>query len=479
MIPIRLFIALAIALTINGCRKQSPSVVPDTVMTTGRFEDGFTVELQRTELAAKMTFAREVNESWFGTRKSSEGHAWVVAGTGIELIPQKIDGQFSGCTFLLQNNEEPVLFVLLRARHADGKGLTNRDFMANGERQVIERKDGEVAGIQDVSHPTDDPAKMELHLQVEDGAGGWRDLLGPIMPNAEDGRAFAVVDAFPRRKPELRLRALHAGQPPVEFNVTNPGYKPSFTPLKPQTPPIVHDGGEFRIRCDGLRWEAGKNSQPSLAVRPHLDLLSLPPNSLRLPIQLFDETGNILNWKMGRYSGYDPLPNEKSVLLRCVLERDRALYPWREQEVTFLAEGRLAASAAEQKAELTPAGQSLGCTSITFDPPDASRPSLRLRQPHVLDFTVKGTCSQSQLTELQASHVFGYLAVFTNSDRSVGESQGGNYGHSSDASGSCSFDFHGEWAGPLKPGESFRIALIRQIKPATVEFALEVPEKPR
>lgn len=393
------------------------------------------------------------------------------------LSTQTTNGAFSSSSLAVQNNSEPMLFVLLRAKQPDGTGLVNHDFIVHGERYLMERKAGKV-GFSEVSQPSDDPSKMELHLQVEDGAGGWRDLLGPLMPDAEDGRAFAVVDAFPRRKPELRLRALHHGQPPIEITVPNTGYKAAFPARRPQTPPLAHEGGEYRVLCDGLKWEQRPQWRPVIDFGPKIEAPSLPKDSLQLAVTLFDETGNRLIWKAGKSFGFDPLPAEKICIARCAVERAETIYPWREGEVTFIAGGVLSADPERQIAALTAEGQNLGCKTITFKKPGSSKRASRFNKPVVLDFEIKGECSTFELEAMQRDHAFGKLAVFLNGNRSAGECDHPNWGHRTNSLKNSTFEFHSTWAGDLKPGDPFRIALIKKHVPEVIEFVLEVPEKP-
>ena len=464
------------ALLLTACIKSSPPVPPDVVIASGAFADGFAVEILRAELTPKMSFQSARPAGVFEwAAKVNTGMTY--AAGGIDLRMDFTNGAFTSAGLEVQNNSEPLLFVLLRAKNPDGTGLVNHDFLACGERYLMERKAG-TTKIIDVSHPSDDPSKMELHLQVEDGAGGWRDLLGPIMPDTEDGRAFAVVDAFPRRKPDLRLRLLHLGQAPIEVTVPNPGYQAAFPILKPQSPPFVHEDEEFRLVSDGLKWQRNPQRRSALDFTVKVEAPSLPKDCLQARVVLFDETGNRLMWKAGKFFGFHPLPGEKNYLVRCSVEREETIYPWRENEVTFLAEGILAADPKLQTATITAGGENLGCKTITFKQPDPSKTSWRFKKPILLNFEIQGECAESALNEMQRDYAFGHLVVFVNGGRSEGVCDHPNWTHSTNLRENSTFEFHSTWAGDLKPGDPFRIALIKKHVPEVIEFVLEVPEKP-
>lgn len=449
---------------------------PEVVIASGAFADGFAVEILRAELTPKMSFKRARTAGLFEWVTRTTGGRTLAVG-GIDLSVDFTNEAFAGAGFEVQNNSEPLLFVLLRAKNPDGTGLVNHDFLACGERYLMERKAGTVKII-DVSHPSDDPSKMELHLQVEDGAGGWRDLLGPIMPDTEDGRAFAVVDAFPRRKPDLRLRLLHLGQPPIEVTVPNPGYQATFPILKPQSPPFVHEDEEFRLVSDGLKWQRNPQRSSALDFTVKVEAPSLPKDCLQARVVLFDETGNRLMWNAGKFFGFHPLPGEKNYLARCSVEREDTIYPWRENEVTFLAEGILAADPKLQTATITADGENLGCKTITFKQPDPLRTSSRLNKSVVLEFVVSGECAEAALEAIRRDYRYGSAAVFTGEDRSAGEGAHKGAEFRSQTGANSTFRFHSTWAGDLKPGQPFRIALIKRQSPVEIEFVLKVPEKP-
>jgi hypothetical protein len=477
-----LFVAVACLLMVQGCVKSPPPVPPDVVIASGTFDDGFVVELLRAELAPQMAFGRNVRGAWLWSSGSTRTYGSVIAGIGYELNQKVSDGQLAEVSMKLYDDEEPVFYALLRARRPDGSCMLNEAICVHGSEHQIERKEGAFWSFIDRGTGSDDPAKMELHVQVEDGAGGWRDLIGPVMFTAEDGRAFVVGDAIPRRQPTLRLRALHAGRPPVEFSVPNPGYKPSFASLKPQTVPAIHDGGEFKVRCDGLKWVSGFGLPPLLEANLHLDAPALRMDCLRLQNRLLDETGNHYLRRGVKTRGFDPLPGEQVLLVRSLVEREKSIYPWREEEVTFIAEGTLADSSAQQKVELTEAGRQLGCTSVTFQPPDPAGKSSWLAKPYVLDFEVKGACTGEQLTANQKTHDRANLVVFSEAKRSIGESESHSSGTSSGtgigAGIGATFHMQARWAGDLKPGERFRLGWLKKHEPEVVGFVLQTPEKP-
>lgn len=448
------------------------------VIASGTFDDGFVVELLRAELAPQMAFGRDVRGAWLWSSGSTRTYSSVIGGIAIDLHQKAFEGQLYEVSMKLQNDEEPVFYTLLRARRPDGSSILNEAICVNGSEHQIERKEGAFSDFIDRGTGSDDPAKMELHVQVEDGAGGWRDLLGPVMFTAEDGRAFVVGDAIPRRQPTLRLRALHAGRPPVEFSVPNPGYKPSFANLKPQTLPAIHDGGEFKVRCDGLKWVSGFGLPPLLEVKLHLEAPALPKDCLRLKNRLLDETGNHYLWRGEKVWGFDPLPGEQVLLVRSFVERDESIYPWNEEEVILIAEGSLADSTAQQNVELTEAGRQLGCTSVTFQTPDPTHPSSRLARPYVLDFEVKGACTVEQLTDNQKTHDRGQLVVFGEGKRAIGECASYRSGTTSGTGVGATFHMQARWAGDLKPGERFRLGWLKKHEPEVVDFVLKTPEKP-
>ncbi|MBL9185427.1 MAG: hypothetical protein JNN17_24985 [Verrucomicrobiaceae bacterium] len=470
--------AVAAVLIFQGCVKNPPPVPPDKVIASGRFEDGFVVELLRAELAPQMAFGRNVRGAWLWSSGSTRTDGSVIGGIGYELNQKVSDGQLSEVSMKLQNHEEPVFYGLLRARQPDGSCMRNEVICVNGSEHAIQREKGVFSEFIDRGTGSDDPAKMELHVQVEDGAGGWRDLFGPVMFTAEDGRAFVVGDAIPRRQPTLRLRALHAERPPVEFSVPNPGYKPSFASVKPQILPAVHDGGEFQVRCDGLKWVTASGLPPLLEVKLHLDAPALPMDCVRLKNWLLDETGNQYLRRGEKVWGFDPLPGEQVLLVRSLVEREQSIYPWREEDVTFIAEGRLADAVDQQKAEITASGRQLGCASIEFQSPDPTSRSSRFAKPYVLDFKIRGACTPEQLAVAQRAHEGRALVVFGEGQRAIGECQSPSSGSTSGPGNQATFYMDAKWAGDLKQGERFRVGWLKKCQPESVEFVVEVPQKP-
>lgn len=476
--PVRFLAGFACLLLPVACLKTPPPVPLEVVIASGKFEDGLVVELLRAELTSTMTYAREVRGAWFWSTRSTRATGLRLGGIGIDWDRKVVDGQLSEASMELQGREAPLFHLLLRVRRPDGSGLRNEEVWMNGSRHAIHREQGDLSEVNDRGTGADDPANMELHLQVEDGQGGWRDLIGPLMPTTEDGRAFVFGDAIPRRQPMLRLRALHERQPPVEFSVPNPGHQPSFARLESQPMPAVHDGGEFQVRCDGLKWLSG-TSQPSLLdATLHLEAPRLPKDCLKLQHLLLDETGNCYLRRGDLTRGFAPLPGDQNLLVRVSVEREASIYPWREEEVTILAEGRLADAAGQQKAEITAIGRQLGCTSIEFQSPDPASRSWRFAKPYVLDFKIRGACTPEQLAITQKAHEGRALVVFGEGQRAIGECQSPSSGSTSGPGNQATFYMDAKWAGDLKPGERFRVGWLKKCQPKRVDFVVEVPEKP-
>jgi hypothetical protein len=450
---------------------------PEPILASARFADGLVVEVLRSDLTHKMRIERITGPGLLERLKLLSQSNATHASSRMTLSTEIRNGSFYASEFAFQGNEEPALFLILRGRYNDGSSLKNRHFLSFDGLQEVQRQAGKQTEFSAIGQATSqDISTLELHLQVEDGAGGWRDLVGPLMPDTKDGRAFAAVDAFPRRSPQLRLKLLHAGESPIEIMLPNPGYKPSFPTLMPQKLPVTYNAGDFQLTCNGLKWNAGKSRlEPYFSTK--LQATELPPDCFKVKTLVFDETGN--HHLLHRQPlVYLPLPSEKHCRLVCQVERELDLFPWPESEVTIIAEGIMAATPTEQTALITSDGRQRGCKAISFRPPATSSS----RFPHGfssgLNFIIQGELSKLEQAALENEYEWGQCAVFSQAPHSIGVCEFESCGHSTTQGlDVVSFKLHSQWKGNLKPGAAFRIGLIKKQKPVEIEFMVEVPEK--
>ncbi|MCA1963512.1 MAG: hypothetical protein LDL31_06160 [Prosthecobacter sp.] len=427
-----------------------------------------------------MSFSAEPKLGHSGLLESTSGMA--LGGMWLELRQKFTAGRVVESELALQHSTQPFFYVLFRAWHPDGKGFCSEELWVNQKIYKTYRNGSVLYSLETDGNYLEDPGLMPLHLQVEDGAGGWRDLVGPIMPDNQDGRAIAVIDAIPRRKPELRLRALRAGSPDIELVVPNPGYKKEIKNPELRKSPVFHDLGRSQIVCEEPIWlDAKFPSQSLLRIETRIKPIHLPEHFYSTRVEYSDSTGNclILRSNHNQKPGILPLPNEDYVKINAYITRRMGYYPWEEHEVVFLAEGIFAEVDRCQITSFLPEGQKFGCRSVTFKEVENSDRAGNSAHDHdrTFDITLEVECSNSQMDEMQQHYEWQHLIVFTDSSHAAGIV--------SDVASSMKRgvqNSHGvvtcQWRGQVKKGERIRIAMIPKNLPEVVEFTLRVPEKP-
>ncbi|MBL9133927.1 MAG: hypothetical protein JNG86_22130 [Verrucomicrobiaceae bacterium] len=460
-------------LDFTGFRFDQHALV-ETPLATARFADGFEIRVLQAELTPKINISRSVSTSILrsmlrGSTTSSFGYST----PGVTIGIRHKNGQFEGGSLEFQNITADALMLVIRGIESNGTNYAQPVFMEEGKRHEFSRKDGIFEQVR--SETPDKPENMPLHLQVEDGAGGWRDLSGPIVLDEKDGRGLAAILAFPRRKPDLMLRALRKGEAPVTMKIANPGYKPSFPTLAPQNVPVTHGDAEFTLSTEGFKWRT-RSPTPCLGLEIKLEHPALPKHSLQLYFEVFDSTGNRIAYDH-TCGGYLPIPGERAYRVVCRVTRAASIHPWREDEVTFIAHGAIK-EPGKREVELTEEGRALGIQKIDFRPLTASpRKSWRLNLPVSMEFDVRGETTKADFATLNATHE-NDVAIFGETGRSIGDCGTHGSGQSGTAGGQITFDHHHSWAGPLGAGDRFRIGLIKKKAPVVVEWVLEIPPSP-
>ncbi len=447
---------------------QAPVPPPEVPLASARFDDGFEVRVLRAESKHEIRFDLPKPTGYWG-RYSANPSSHGSGESGLMIYVHQNNGAFSGAGFEYQSAKADSLMLVLRGTEPDGRVFANSEFMAQHGRHFLRRKDGTFDKAENVSHPSDKPENMPLHLQVEDGAGGWLDLDGPLIIDEKEGRGFAGVRVFPRRKPDLKLRALRSGQTPVEMTIPNPGFKPAFPVLTPQSPPIVHRGADFTVTCKGLLWRK-RGQRLALNLNIQLDHPSLPPGSLQAQYVLFDATGNQILDPF--YDFGVPLPGEKVCRVLHSLQRGAPSYPWPENEAVIVATGILAPPGTPQTAELTTKARTLGFNEITFHPPAV----MPIPVPLLLAFRLHGETTLTGVKALREDYEPN-VAVFAAQGAAIGETRPASSG-TTHSVGKTRFHQDHTWGGPLKPGETFRIGMVKSQKPQELEFILAIPPPP-
>lgn len=439
-----------------------------TPLTEFSFDDGVHMKILRVELTKELRYESRPATSFFRpviTRSYSStfNQAGMVIGKEVQ------NGTRLKKATLSMEPDAPALMLLISVRTASGRTLAADTFFASGKLYEIRRMNGifEGATASTTSSPSINDAP--LAFEADDGGGGWLPFSGPVIMGEEDGRGFAALKVFPRRKPELKLRALRAGGKPVEFTIPNPAYTPTAAAETTiPTLPVTQQKGEFKVTMESVTRNAqgGVNFDTWANPRKERRMLYTATTEVR------DMTGNILPYSI-EAQGYVPLPDEDILRLIYHAQRNPSQYPWKAAEVLMIGEARLSADGkAIEKPKITPDGSSAGVSVFSgsvLSPPPGSReePKLEIR--------IGGVFDRSQFSRLTSAYDVQHLALFWDGETSEGVASWRSFGRSNLSIDHPSVQYRHEWAGTLHPGKTFRVGIVPKQTPVEFEFVVKVP----
>jgi hypothetical protein len=446
---------------------QTPK--PEPAIASTLFDDGVRFEIVRLEVSKKLTHERPAPKRWFGLVK--RGQSSTYACNMLNVSAGSEDGRFVKGAVEKQS-QTPCLMMLLRAFHPDGKPFITNKCLTDGDLSWMEWKDGVLAKVTDgnADYAMDD---MDMVLEVEDGAGGWLPMDGPIIWDTNDGHAAALRPAFPRRKDALSFRISRPGHAPVELSLPNPGYAKHFAPFTADPLPSARDHGEIEVAFKAF---ASSRHGPEPVFDVQTD--GVAKDHFDCTFKVSDETGNVYPYSQ---KGRGFLPGEGVLKLIHLVNKRTETYPYRESEVVIIAEGNMTAAGSLPTAELTAEGSSLGFTEIAFEPPDPKEKIPYAEQAAVLAFRLKGKPDSSQWHILETTMERNCIAIFTSKDRASGVSRNPSSGAGEmHLLGKHAHTFSSKqlWTGDLKPGETFKVGVLKKQPPIESVFFVAVPPAP-
>ena len=280
------FTALVFALVIPGL------FAADSPLQAITFPDGFRMEVIRSEVTSSMTHEKtppgagpklgitSIQHSIGSTHYS--GH---IKASGSSFK----DGDLLSALWGVKADTS-ALMLLVRASEGNGSAYSGAHCFVDGELREVVRDGTFVRDLR--SQAGGSIEKLPLHLQVADGAGGWRDMDGPVIFDSLDGVGVCSSHVFPRRIPDLEFRVLRQGQPSQSFALTNPGYQASFPPLQVTAKtPAVRSNDLFEVKLDRLDVRVNR---PGRTFRPWFDYKTsvIPRSAVQRTTAVYDATGN-------------------------------------------------------------------------------------------------------------------------------------------------------------------------------------------
>ncbi|MES2598319.1 MAG: hypothetical protein V4662_23495 [Verrucomicrobiota bacterium] len=419
-----------------------------------------------------------------GTRR---GNSWGISG--MKLSTTFDDGRqtaFSASLdryHLTANRTVPALGVLLRLSDALGKPLSSRYFQTQEAHQLIELTlTSAKQSTQRTTLPAEDLAKHGLMVEMEDGAGGWLPMNGPVFFNPEEGLAWALISTFPRILPELKLRfeyqkvvgtcVIKNPVPVMEL----PTWTVEKAPTLQTGSFIVRHTKDYDFEVKALGSTKGM-AEGWMNPYVHLDNKGLRRPEFSIGWSLYDRMGNqLMAQRHGeRDDAYRLLPGETQARLE-VQVRPSAYHAWNESEVSFVAEGEWADITTIPVLKLTEEGRKLGYK----DPVMVSWPvhTSSSRKPVIppeleIDLEIKGEGSSADWSRLEADYENGDMALFEAADHSIGYAYKSGQGEGRRGSRQT-WSHRALWKGIPTAGMRLRLGLIKRVVPDTHEFIFQV-----
>lgn len=425
----------------------------ESPLQTITFPDGFRMEVIRSEMTSSMM--HEKTPSGVGPKL---GFASIQHSVGSTHYSGHIktsgrsfkDGELLSAVWGVKADTS-ALMLLVRASEGDSSAYSGTQCVVDGERQEVERDGAYFRRLE--SRKGGSIEELPLRLQVTDGAGDWRDMDGPVIFDSSEGVGVCAAHVFPRRIPELKFRVLRQGQPSQSFALTNPGYQASFPPLQVTSKvPAVQSSDLFEVRLDTLDMRVNR---PGRTFRPWFkcETSVIPSFAVQRTTTVYDATGNY--YPEGRFMDrITPLPGERLFRFTYRLKKNPEYYPWRESDTEIIAEGKAGLDGAMPRASLTEKGRELGLNKIEFQPSTKKDKPYTSKEPWTFMFTLYGTDDGSpDLDEY-------YTCLFSDSGSAQKEIRGPSVGTVGRQVRNYDLDY--QWLGTLKPGEPFRVGLVKK-----------------
>ncbi len=418
---------------------------------------------------------------------SRRGNSWGVSGMKLSnTFENGRQTAFSASLdryHLTANRTVPALGVLLRLSDASGKPLSSPYFQTQEAHQLIELTlTSSKQSTERTTIPAEQLAEHGLKVEMEDGAGGWLPMNGPVFFQPEEGLAWALISTFPRILPELRLRfeyqkvvgtcVIKNPVPVMEL----PTWTVEKAPTLQKVPFIVRhtEGYDFEVKALGTTKGMAEGW-----MNPYvqLDNKGLRRPEFSIGWSLYDRMGNeLMAQRHGeRDDAYRLLPGETQARLE-VQVRPSAYHAWKETEVTLVAEGEWTDLAVMPVLKLTEEGRKLGYKDpVIVNRPVHKSPSHKpVIPPEMeLELEIKAEGSSADYRRLKTDYENGSMALFEAAERSVGYAY--KSGHGEGLRGSRqTWSHRALWKGTPTAGMRLRLGLIKHVVPETHDFTFQV-----
>lgn len=262
------------------------------------------------------------------------------------------------------SGETPSLMMLLRLRANSGEEiLPDHAYFFSAPHVAKVRRDSE--GVFETFEAVKGERVMEeleYRAFVEDGAGGWLPMAGPVAILESDGRSFLVAHVFPRHQKELKLRVERAASESLELQIPNPGYQAAPAGWTVDPKPWEVKLSELIVRTDGVKLPQG--SSVALPTFEKEMLGSRGKGEVQVQLSAIeDEWGNIAYPIQFRV-----LPGTDKLRFHAEAKPSHLFYRWRPEQVLIVADGVWSGSGT-LNFTIAAEGKRMGLESVTMAPP--------------------------------------------------------------------------------------------------------------
>ena len=234
------------------------------------------------------------------------------------------NGSWAGTS--LMTDQEALMLVVAARDVASGTPVPSESLWGaeGGALQIVFDGDG---ALDDVMSETELASRIPeplWRIEIEDSAGGWHRMMGPLVPEFNEARAFYWLPMFPRDVPSLQLRLTRHGGESQTVTLTNPGFAAAASSWTLDPVPVTLPMGEFMLKAEPYLEDDGTGSHyPGLSTSIVPMASHQSKKSWKLdPVVFSDEFGNI--GQPGTFRFFPP-----ASLVRCnITARRSKSYSW-------------------------------------------------------------------------------------------------------------------------------------------------------
>ncbi|MCB1226914.1 MAG: hypothetical protein KDK99_13945 [Verrucomicrobiales bacterium] len=383
------------------------------------------------------------------------------------------DGQFESGTFAYQGSI-PALMLVFQVVNEDGSNVVSDVMGVLGTRFFLEREETRFRAAREFGVTSSKSAKVEV--QVEDGAGGWLSMDGPLFSDSEDGRAMAARYAFPRQSKEIRLRLMLNGEMEGELALPNPGYKAAaeiFSPVALPARAPIRDGELVLTEMAAVT----PVPYPRLEVESSVS----PSNGFVMSTTVSDAWGNIYP----QFRESHLLPGVKMLRIDAVVERRASRFPYRLADVRVLGTAKPTA-AGQWNTQLADGGSAAGLTELELLPPDAPVEEVAVKkklgrssstsgdEPLACTIVFRGEMSELDWAAFEAAHKTMECRLFVQGKPVDGSCRPSSVSYSK-VGGRVKLEGRYHWLGALPERVELTVGIPLRLPADHVRFETAVP----